>query len=65
MGNWAQYNIEGIKQYSKMHQIRSDQSLSRVRLCDPMNRSTPGLPVLVQNSQLYDIDFFIHLTSTN
>ena len=26
-------------------QIRSDQSLSRVRLCDPMNRSTPGLPV--------------------
>ena len=26
-------------------QIRSDQSLSRVRLCDPMNLSTPGLPV--------------------
>ena len=26
-------------------QIRSDQLLSRVRLCDPMNRSTPGLPV--------------------
>ena len=26
-------------------QIRSDQSLSHVRLCDPMNRSTPGLPV--------------------
>jgi len=25
--------------------IRSDQSLSHVRLCDPMNRSTPGLPV--------------------
>ena len=25
--------------------IRPDQSLSRVRLCDPMNRSTPGLPV--------------------
>ena len=25
--------------------IRSDQSLSRVQLCDPMNRSTPGLPV--------------------
>ena len=23
----------------------SDQSLSRVRLCNPMNRSTPGLPV--------------------
>ena len=26
-------------------QIRSDQPLSRVQLCDPMNRSTPGLPV--------------------
>ena len=25
--------------------IRSDQLLSHVRLCDPMNRSTPGLPV--------------------
>ena len=25
--------------------FRSDQSLSRVRLCDPMNRSMPGLPV--------------------
>ena len=27
------------------YQIRSDQSLSRVQLCDPMNHSTPGLPV--------------------
>ena len=26
-------------------QIRSDQSLSHVRLCDPMNRSMPGIPV--------------------
>ena len=26
-------------------QYSSFQSLSRVRLCDPMNRSTPGLPV--------------------
>ena len=25
--------------------IRSDQLLTRVRHCDPMNRSTPGLPV--------------------
>ena len=34
-------------QWTKMdwNQIRSDQSLSRVQLCDPMNRSTPGLPV--------------------
>ena len=27
------------------YQFSSVQSLSRVRLCDPMNRSTPGLPV--------------------
>ena len=27
------------------NQIRSDQLLRRVRLCNPMNRSTPGLPV--------------------
>ena len=33
------------KLQEKKDQIRSDQSLSRVRLCDPMNRSTPGLPV--------------------
>ena len=25
--------------------IRSDQLLNRVRLCEPMNRSMPGLPV--------------------
>ena len=29
----------------RIYQIRSDQSLSRDRLCDPMNHSTPGLPV--------------------
>ena len=29
----------------KTVQFSSVQSLSRVRLCDPMNRSTPGLPV--------------------
>ena len=34
---------EGLKK-AFGHQIRSDQSLIRVRLCDPMNRSTPGLP---------------------
>ena len=28
-----------------LSQFSSVQSLSRVRLCDPMNRSTPGLPV--------------------
>ena len=29
----------------QMRGFSSLQSLSRVRLCDPMNRSTPGLPV--------------------
>ena len=29
----------------------SVQSLSRVRLCDPMDRSTPGLPVVVTKSR--------------
>ena len=28
-----------------IHAFSSVQSLSRVRLCNPMNRSTPGLPV--------------------
>ena len=28
-----------------MNILPSVQSLSRIRLCDPMNRSTPGLPV--------------------
>ena len=32
-------------------QFSSVQSLSRVRLCDPMNRSTPGLPVHHQPTQ--------------
>ena len=31
--------------FSILFTFRSVQSLSRVRLCDPMNRSTPGLPV--------------------
>ena len=30
---------------SAAFQFSSVQSLSRVQLCDPMNRSTPGLPV--------------------
>ena len=33
------------KRKQRCYQMRSDQSLSRVQLCDPMNRSTPGLPV--------------------
>ena len=31
-----------------MYHFNSVQSLSCVRLCDPMNRSTPGLPVYHQ-----------------
>ena len=30
---------------NKLLKFRSVQSISRVRLCNPMNRSTPGLPV--------------------
>ena len=36
--------------------IRPDQSLSRVRLCDPMNRSMPGLPIhhqLLESTQTH------------
>ena len=36
-------NKVSLLKYS--HQFSSVQSLSRVRLCDPMNRSTPGLSV--------------------
>ena len=39
------------------YQFSSVQSLSRIRLCDPMNRSTPDLPV---HHQLPE---FIRLTS--
>ena len=31
--------------YFPVLQFSSVQSFSRVQLCDPMNRSTPGLPV--------------------
>ena len=37
--------LTSIHDYWENHQIRSDQLLSHVWLCDPMNRSTPGLPV--------------------
>ena len=37
--------IEITPQKDALFIIRSDQLLSRVRLCDPMNRSMPGLPV--------------------
>ena len=38
-----------------LYQFSSVQSLSRVRLCDPMNRSTPGLPVHHQLSEFTQI----------
>ena len=34
-----------LREIFSAFQIRSNQSLSCVRLCNPMNRSTPGLPV--------------------
>ena len=36
----------------RLYSISSIQSLSRVRLCDPMNCSTPGLPVHHQLPEL-------------
>ena len=39
-----------------LHQFSSVQSLSHVRLCDPMNRSMPGLPVhhqLLESTQTH------------
>ena len=42
-------NTEGVEQgqITSVHQIRSDQSVTQScpTLGDPMNRSTPGLPV--------------------
>ena len=42
-------NIQKKRSLAKYHshpvQLSSVQSLSHVRLCDPMNRSTPGRPV--------------------
>ena len=40
MCQYIQYSYHSV-----LFTVRSDQSLSRVRLCDPMNHSTPGLPV--------------------
>ena len=34
-----------VLRHNVQHPSSSVQSLSRVRLCDPVNRSTPGLPV--------------------
>ena len=42
--------------------IRSDQSLSRVRLCDPMNRSTPGLPVHHQLPEFTETHMGVHIS---
>ena len=37
--------MANLEQMDKLPQFSSGQSLSRVRLCDPMNCSMPGLPV--------------------
>ena len=39
------FNFSCLSYSSVSYQFSSAQSLSRVRLCDPMNRSMPGLPV--------------------
>ena len=41
-----------VNAINRSDQIRSGQLLSRVRLCDPMNRRTPGLPVHHQLPEL-------------
>ena len=41
-----------IQGYSSLLYISSVQSLSRVRLCDPMDCSTPGLPVITNSQSL-------------
>ena len=38
-------NHKQVQMFSKIYQFSSVQWLSRVQLCDPMNCSTPGLPV--------------------
>ena len=43
IGQWPYYHLMAVI-LNNVH-FSSVQSLSRVRLCDPMNRSTPGLPV--------------------
>ena len=44
---FREFFIGGIQEglHQKRRTFSSVQSLSRVRLCNPMNRSTPGLPV--------------------
>ena len=45
MHTWTRKTELMKRQLRKVSQFSSVQSLSRVRLCDPANRSTPGLPV--------------------
>ena len=42
--SYGKGGVQAYYQYKFIY-IISVQSLSRVRLCDPMNRSMPGLPV--------------------
>ena len=44
--------LERVCIYMCIYSVQSVQSLSRVQLCDSMNRSTPGLPVHPQLPEL-------------
>ena len=49
-------NIENIQNVRHLARFSSVQSLNHVRLCDPMNHSTPGLPVhhqLLESTQTH------------
>ena len=48
---------------SATFQFSSVQSLSRVQLCDPMNRSTPGLPVQCFDHLMRRVDSLEKVTS--
>ena len=45
LGSTSETNIMLYVNYMLKIQFSSVHSLSRVRLCDPMNRSMPGLPL--------------------
>ena len=57
MAHSAQYNLTVIiVAVDVIVQFSSVQSLGRARLCNSMNRSTPGLPVHHQLSELLLLD---------
>ena len=48
---WGHKRVRHDLEIKQQQTFSSVQSLSRVRLCDPMNGSTPGLPVNQQLSE--------------